>query len=101
MIPAPSLCGMTRGYGMGEPCHPSRFLTSPGLRPDTDTAILTSPGPGSGSGISPTTRVSRAGPRRSYQAARTGVLRLGNPGGGASVALVGAELGQGRAELLQ
>src|ERR1700761_3803666 len=72
---------MTRGDSIRAPCHPVRFLTSPGLRPETDTAIRTSPGPGWTSGMSPTTSVSRAGPWRSYQAARTSLPSADLPGG--------------------
>src|SRR5438309_9535003 len=69
MVPAPSLCGITRGQGIGDPCHPERFFTSPGLTPDTRRAIRTSPSPGCGSGISPMTSDSRGVPRCSYHAA--------------------------------
>jgi hypothetical protein len=33
-MPAPSLCGMTCGYGIADPSHPSRFLVSPGFTPE-------------------------------------------------------------------
>ena len=69
MTPAPSLCGMTRGYGIPYPTQSLRFFVSPGLMPETVKRTRTSPGPGSGSAISPTSSTSAAGPGRSYQAA--------------------------------
>src|SRR3954449_1757814 len=71
MTPAPSLCGITLGYGIPEPTQSPRFFVSPGLIPETATRTRTSPGPGSGAAISPTARTSAAGPGRSYQAANT------------------------------
>src|SRR4051794_37585661 len=69
MTPAPSLCGMTRGYSIGEPGHPARFLVSPGLIPENRIRTRTSPVAGSGSGRSPIWKTSAAAPSWSYQAA--------------------------------
>src|SRR5918912_896036 len=66
--PAPSLCGITRGPAMGR--EPARVFQSDGLTPEARMRTRTSPGPGSGVSSSPTCRTSRAGPLRSYQAAR-------------------------------
>src|ERR1700761_8613217 len=49
---------------------PPRMPTSDGLIPEARTRISTSPRPGSGFGRSPICKTSRAGPVRSYQAAR-------------------------------
>src|SRR6516165_8188072 len=57
---------------MPRPNVSCRFFTSPGLMPEAATRMRTSPGAGSGSGISPTTITSRAGPCFSYQAAFIG-----------------------------
>src|SRR5579862_1892502 len=54
---------------MPRPNVSPRFLVSPGLMPEAATRMRTSPGPGVGSGISPTFRTSRARPCFSYQAA--------------------------------
>src|SRR5262249_32809199 len=48
----------------------TRAFTSVGLSPEATTRRRTSPGPGSGTGSSPTFRTSAAAPTRSYQAAR-------------------------------
>src|SRR5580700_10497836 len=67
---------MTRGYGMPTPNESSRFLISPGFMPETAIRMRTSPGPGRGSGISPTTNTSRGCPCFSYQAALIKILVL-------------------------
>src|SRR5262245_45561987 len=72
ITPAPSLWGIIRDASIGR--DPARALTSEGLTPDVLTAIRTWPGPGSGAGISPIAKTSRAGPVLSYQAARIVVL---------------------------
>src|SRR5262249_881479 len=69
ITPAPSLWGMTRGNGIPTTKVSWRFFTSPGLIPEAATRMRTSPGPGSGVAISPTTRTLAGGPCRSYQAA--------------------------------
>src|ERR1700722_15544626 len=69
--PAASLCGMTRGNGIGDPSQPRRFFVSPGFTPDLDTRTRTSPGPGSGAASSPNCSTPAAIPCRSYQTART------------------------------
>src|SRR5947207_13619600 len=71
MMPAASLCGMTRGKGMDDPSQPRRFLVSPGLTPERVTRTRASPVPGSGAALSPTSRTSAAAPWRSYQAPST------------------------------
>src|SRR3954453_4318509 len=76
MTPEPSLCGTIRGNGIGLPSHLPRFFVSPGFTPERATRTRTSPGPASGSGISPTWSTSAAGPGRWYQAASTTVRRL-------------------------
>src|SRR4051812_21270379 len=76
MTPAPSLWGMTRGYAIPYPYSSRRFFTSPGLTPEAATRMRTSPGPGSGFGISPTIRTSRAAPCDSYHAALIGRLHF-------------------------
>jgi NADPH:quinone reductase-like Zn-dependent oxidoreductase len=68
-VPEPSLCGMTRGYGIPMPNVSSRFFTSPGFTPEKAIRIRTSPARGCGWLISPTTNTSRAVPGFSYQAA--------------------------------
>ena len=68
--PAPSLCGTTLGYGIAEPSHPWRFLTSPGFTPDVGAAPAPRRRPARAvAGRRPRTRRS-LGPRRSYHAAR-------------------------------
>src|SRR5437764_14970124 len=62
MRPAPSLWGITRGYGIVGPDTPARALTSDGLTPENATRTRTSPGAGEGVGNSPTCRTSLAGP---------------------------------------
>src|SRR5487761_730503 len=69
MVPAPSWCGTTRGKATGRPRQPLRPLVSDGLTAETAIFTRTSPGPGSGAGISPKIRTSRAGPVFSYQQA--------------------------------
>ncbi len=46
IVPAPSLCGMTRGNGIAEPSQPPRFLVSPGLTAERVRRTRTSPGTG-------------------------------------------------------
>ena len=69
IVPAPSLCGTTLGKGIPTLKTSWRFLTSPGLMPEAAIRMRTSPGSGRGSGISPTTSTSAAGPCFSYHAA--------------------------------
>src|SRR5262249_15787208 len=69
ITPAPSLWGTTRGNGIPTPNASWRFFTSPGLIPEAATRMRTSPAPGSGVVISPTTRTLARRPCRSYQAA--------------------------------
>src|SRR5262245_1418589 len=69
MTPAPSWWGTTRGKPIGR--DPARDFTSVGFRPEATIRTRTSPGPGSGTGISPTRKTSAAGPFFSYQAAFT------------------------------
>src|SRR5919202_189964 len=59
------------------PRQPPRPFVSEGLIAEIATRTRTSLGPGSGTGIWPTCSTSRAGPLRSYQAAR--IIRW--PGG--------------------
>ncbi len=61
MIPAASLCGMTRGNAILR-VRPSRAFTSEGLTPDAAILTRTSPGPGEGVSTSPTRSTSRAAP---------------------------------------
>jgi hypothetical protein len=63
--PAPSLCGIIRSATMGR--EPDRVFQSEGFTPEACTRMRTSPAPGTGSGMSPHCRTSRAGPLRSYQ----------------------------------
>ena len=63
MTPAPSLCGITRGYGSPYPTQSPRFFVSPGLTPESATRTRTSPGPAQASAISPTVQHLRRGAR--------------------------------------
>src|SRR6266403_470150 len=70
MVPPPSWCGSTPGNCIAMfPFRPPRALVSVGFTAEAAIRTRTSPGPGSGSGRSETTRVSRALPFFSYQAA--------------------------------
>src|SRR5207237_7944241 len=73
MTPAPSLWGITRGYGIVGPDTPARALTSDGLTPENATRTRSSPGAGEGVGNSPTCRTSLAGPFAVQKAALTRV----------------------------
>ena len=74
MMPAPSLCGITRGNAIFR-VVPARFFTSDGLTPEVFSLMRTSPGPGCGVSTSPTCSTSFAVPFFSYQTARIGSLR--------------------------
>src|SRR5258706_7962447 len=73
---------MMRGYASAFVRMPARDFTSEGLTPDHWSLTRNSPGPGSGVAMSMTFSTSRAGPVRSYTAARMGqnlqLFNLGN-----------------------